>query len=503
MNPVLPAGSSALLVECASEEVPGLHAAICAAGLPALADAIPGARTVLVRFAGAVPPGMVERLAALGPVDAARVDAPAITVPVVYDGEDLHEIAAITGLGTDEVIERHSAGDYTVAFCGFAPGFAYLTGLDPILRVPRRDSPRPRVPAGSVAIAADYSAVYPRSTPGGWRLLGRTDLIAFDPHREPPGLLLPGTRVRFTPVEHLRTGAMASAPVLAQGGLAALQVDSPGLLALVQDGGRPGHGALAVGPAGPFDRRAHALANRLVGNAADAPVIEALGGGLALTARTAVTVAVTGAAGPVHLDGRGVDRGSPLRMAPGQALRLGPPDAGLRSYIAVRGGLAVPLTLGSAARDTLAGLGPEPLEPGSLLGLADAAASIPVVDHAAVGAPPQEPTVRILPGPRRDWFDDAAWAALLTGAHRLGTADRIGLRLEGPSLERRPEARGRELPPEGMVPGAIQVPPDGLPVILGPDHPVTGGYPVIAVVHEDDLGLLAHLAPGSSLRFHS
>ena len=122
---------------------------------------------------------------------------PLVEIPVTYDGADLPEVAALTGLGQEEVVRRHREAAYVVAFCGFAPGFAYLRGLDPALHVPRLETPRVSVPAGAVAIAGEHAAVYPRSSPGGWRLLGRTELSLWDAAREPPALLVPGTRVRF------------------------------------------------------------------------------------------------------------------------------------------------------------------------------------------------------------------------------------------------------------------------------------------------------------------
>lgn len=190
------AGDAALLIE--TEAPHRLHAAVRGLARPEIVDVVPGARTVLVT----VRPGTdLGRLGAiLGdlplPETYETVGEP-LRVPVVYDGEDLDEVASITGLSREEVIERHCEGEYVVAYLGFSPGFGYLTGLDESLHVPRRDSPRTAVPAGSVAIAGPYGAIYPSSSPGGWRLLGHTALTLWDPDREPPSLLQPGTQVRF------------------------------------------------------------------------------------------------------------------------------------------------------------------------------------------------------------------------------------------------------------------------------------------------------------------
>ena len=210
-------------------------------------------------------------------------------------------------------------------------------------------------------------------------------------------------------------------------------------------------------------------------------------------------VAVTGAPAAVTVDGRAAPFSAPWTLAPGAVLGLGVPPAGLRTYLAVRGGIAVPPVLGSRSTDTLSGLGPAPLAPGDRLPVGDLAAEEPFVDIAPVRPPSPVPVLRVLPGPRRDWLDPAAWTALTTQEWTV-TADsnRVGLRLAGPQLTR---ARTDELPSEGLVAGAVQVPPDGAPVLFLADHPVTGGYPVLAVVATADLGAAAQLRPGDSLRF--
>lgn len=198
---VLPCGDHAILVELADlEDVLALNAALRDHEPAGLVDVVPAAETLLIMF----DPGVTsaERLTAdlahLPDERPAADEPPLVEIPVGYDGPDLDAVAAATGLSAAEVVRRHSGATYTVAFTGFAPGFAYLTGLDPQLVLPRRDNPRTRVPAGSVAIADRYSGVYPRSGPGGWHLLGHTDAVLWDLDRTPPAALLPGTRVRFT-----------------------------------------------------------------------------------------------------------------------------------------------------------------------------------------------------------------------------------------------------------------------------------------------------------------
>jgi KipI family sensor histidine kinase inhibitor len=197
---VLPCGSAALLVEVASgDEAAALHAGLEAAPPPGVEELVPGARSVLVRFdRGATDAQrLAEAVRAVPLLEPGTTESAVVEIPVVYDGEDLEEVAGLSGLSTAEVVARHQGSSYRVAFCGFAPGFAYLTGLPVELHVPRRATPRVSVPAGAVAIAGEHAAVYPRSSPGGWRLLGRTDAVLWDLRRDPPALLRPGTRVRF------------------------------------------------------------------------------------------------------------------------------------------------------------------------------------------------------------------------------------------------------------------------------------------------------------------
>ncbi len=284
--------------------------------------------------------------------------------------------------------------------------------------------------------------------------------------------------------------------------MTALEVVSPGPLSLVQDLGRRGWARLGVGESGAFDQDALRLGNRLVGNREGAAAVETLGAGLALRATGSCVVAVTGAEGALTLAREGrvrlAVRRSPVHLGAGDVLTVGTLERGVRSYVAVRGGLRVPATLGSVSRDTLAGLGPEPLSAGDLLAVGGAAVASPLVDHAPLrhAAGP----LRVLLGPRDDWFTSDAVRTLLSTTWTVSTAaDRVGVRLDGPALPRRD--RSRELPSEPVVTGALQVPLDGRPVLLGPDHPTTGGYPVVAVVVHADLGRVAQLAPGETVRF--
>jgi biotin-dependent carboxylase-like uncharacterized protein len=280
-----------------------------------------------------------------------------------------------------------------------------------------------------------------------------------------------------------------------------LTVLAPGPLATIQDLGRPGWAAIGVTRSGAADRASAALANRLVGNDPAAALIEATAGGLQVRAESGLLVAVTGASGPVHVNGRPMPMNGPVRVPAGGVLALGRPAIGLRSYLAVRGGIDAVPVLGSRSTDTLSGLGPAPLAVGDRLPVGRPSGNEPVVDIAPVAGPQPTPVLRVLPGPRRDLLVPEAWPALGSGRWTVSSdSDRVGVRLTGPALLRAGDA---ELPSEGLVPGAIQVPPDGAPVLFLADHPVTGGYPVLAVVVTADLPAAAQLRPGDEVRFRS
>ncbi|MGW1495856.1 5-oxoprolinase subunit C family protein [Streptomyces sp. NPDC002402] len=279
----------------------------------------------------------------------------------------------------------------------------------------------------------------------------------------------------------------------------AFAVVRAGALTTVQDLGRPGHAHLGVPRSGALDPPAARLVNRLVGNPPEAAVLETTLNGCAVRPRCAVTVAVAGAPCPVSVDGRPVAWGAPVRVPAGALLDIGTAVFGVRSYVAFGGGVAVEPVLGSRSTDLLSGLGPAPLPDGAVLPLGGAPAGHARVDAVPHPAPPAELVLRVRLGPRHDWFTDAALSTLARGAYRVSSAsNRIGLRTEGPPLER---ASNGELPSEGMVLGAVQVPPDGCPLVFLADHPTTGGYPVIAVVDERDLAAVAQAAPGIPIRF--
>lgn len=497
----LPVGPRTLLVELADlDDTLALFDALLADPVEGVAEIVPAARTLMVRVA----PGHAAN-AALAAAVRSRQPAPGMTrqqgavetveIPLTYDGADLADVAAHMGLTVAEVAAAHQAATWTVAFCGFAPGFAYMTCDDPRFDVPRRPAPRTRIPAGSVALAARFCGIYPQDTPGGWQLIGTTRLPMWDLSRDPPALLRPGVRARFVEgVARVHPSAAIPEPQ----GRPALIVLQTAFPIVFQDEGRPGQGGQGVSASGALDRGAMRRANRAVGNPSDAPVLEITLGPVRLRADRAVTLALTGA-------GRAVVAGrvQPVAFAldAGDEVLIPPPAAGMRSYLALRGGFGVAPVLGSAATDTLAFVGPDPLTNGARL----YAASNPVT---AIAAPEDQPAlpragdVVDLPvtlGPRADWFTPEMIAQFLSQDWLVTPqSSRVGIRLEGAPVTR---DDARELPSEGTETGAIQIPHSGQPVPFLADHPLTGGYPVIATLLPAALDLAGQIPPGARIRF--
>jgi biotin-dependent carboxylase-like uncharacterized protein len=273
-------------------------------------------------------------------------------------------------------------------------------------------------------------------------------------------------------------------------------VEDPGPLTTVQDSGRPGHAHLGVPRSGWLDDAAARLANRLVGNDGAAALLENVLGGLVLRCEHAVALAVTGAPVEVRVDGRAVDTAGAVSVRAGAVVRLGRPTAGLRCYVALAGGVDVPPELGSRSTDTLSGLGPPPVRQGERLPLGSSFGD-PGAGEQARGRLDLPVVLRCLPGPRADWCPPGLADRLAEARYVAGPeSDRVGLRLQGPALER----REGELLSEGMVLGAVQLPPDGQLVVFLNDHPTTGGYPVVAVVAAEDVARCAQVRPGDEVR---
>ncbi len=431
-----------------------------------------------------------------------RVEAPGslVEIPALYDGEDLDEVAAACDFSVDGVVELHASREYRVMMLGFSPGFAYMGFVDERLRVPRRKTPRTRVPEGAIAIAGPQTGVYPRSLPGGWNLLGRTSLRLFDASRANPSTLMPGDRVRFIPV-----GTLAASGALPKGGYAGsgVRVLEPGILSTVQDAGRRGLRRLAVPQAGWADAQSARIANRCVGNQTDAPVIEICGPGLRLAFERATFVAISGASVRARLD-RGDLAGEGMSVATHVAVRVRPSNVleieslsdGVRAYVAIAG-LEAPRVLGSASVDLGSGF-LRPLEAGDGFDIAAHDADRAQREPGAGAA--KRAQIRVVLGPQQDHFDPRTIETFFATSWRTGLdSDRVGARLDGVRLT---HSGPTEIVSDGMVPGCIQVPPDGRPIVMLSDCPTTGGYPKIGCVVSEDLGLLAQAVPGhTEIRF--
>ncbi|MGE0453297.1 MAG: 5-oxoprolinase subunit PxpB [Vicinamibacteria bacterium] len=521
---MLRVGDAAASLELGDAVLPQLSARVLAtdaelrrAPFEGLLECVPSFRSLLVRFDAsrvrfdAVRGGLLRALEAC----AAR-EAPAgrlHELPVRYggeDGPDLEAVARAVGLEPAQVAALHAASVYGVFMLGFRPGFPYLGLLPERLALPRRATPRPRVPAGSVALAARQTGIYPEASPGGWHLIGRTNALLFDPLAERPALVEPGDRVRFVRVEELGPAPRRAGREPEPTGGASVEVLDGGLLTSIQDAGRSGLRRLGVGSAGAADLQALAAANAALGNAWDAAALECTlaGPGLRFLRPTRFAVAGADLGARLERDDLGawpVPPAGAVLARPGQRLWFAGRRAGCRAVIAFAGGVRVPAVLGSRSTDRLAGFGGKdgrPLAAGDLLELDAARDTLAARAAGAFSEPPEVLTLRVVLGPQDDHFDEQALRRFLGAAFSVSaTSDRVGCRLEGPPLS---HAGPAEIVSDGMLEGCVQVPPDGQPIVALCDGPTTGGYPKIATVIAADLPRIAQLVPGQSrVRFEA
>jgi biotin-dependent carboxylase-like uncharacterized protein len=390
---------------------------------------------------------------------------------------------------------RHAGAEYLVHAVGFAPGFPYLGGLPSELATPRRETPRPRVAAGSVGIGGAQTGVYPLESPGGWNLIGRTNCRLFDARRTPPGLLQAGDRLKFRAVPELDFSAPSPAVTEPGEDANGVEVLRAGMHTTVQDLGRFGWRADGVPVSGATDPFALRVANLLVGNPEGAAALELSLVGPDLRFRRDALVALGGA----EFDGLIPWR--PVRVTAGTILQLGAARSGCRGYLAVAGGIQVEPVLGSRStlvRAGLGGWGGRALRAGDVLPLPECGRELRGswrVDPRLLPAYSSAPCVRVLAGAQAGEFP-RSW---LETSFTVGReSDRMGLRLGGARIARAPAG---ELLSSPVAPGTIQVPPDGQPIVLLADAGTIGGYPQIAHVAAVDLPLVAQLRPGDTVRF--
>jgi KipI family sensor histidine kinase inhibitor len=511
-----PLGEAALTLQLGDSVDPALNARVRGIDLslrqspfPGFRESVPGLCSLLVIYEPDTTGFEEVRRVLEGHAREPALSAPPgrlHTLPVEYGGR---ECDLVPGLTWDEVAEIHTSREYTAYMLGFQAGFAYLGPLPEPLRVPRRSTPRVRVPAGSVAMAGGMTAVYPASTPGGWHLIGRTTVPLFDPGRDPPCLIQAGDRVRFESVTDLPSPSPAPASAPQGTSRPVVEVIDGGLLTTVQDLGRFGHRRHGVPWAGAVDPAALRAANLALGNAPGAAALECTVAGPTLRFLAPVHLAVTGAdlQAVLHRDDLGewpVPTGEAVLARPGHRLHFAGRRSGCRAYVAVAGGIDVPEVLGSRATDLVSGFGGlagRALLAGDRLGVGPApgerARGAGALSWAAASG--GSPTLRVVLGPQDDHLDAASVARFLAAEYRVTAAsDRVGCRLQGPRLD---VVRG-EIASDGMVPGSVQVPPDGQPIVAMADGPTTGGYPKVATVIGADLPLLAQSVAGEgAVRF--
>ena len=535
------AGDSAILLELEPVIDPAVNARVIAIAtairdqqLAGVRDVIPTYRSVAVHFdplacdIESVRRAMRE--AAASPPVSTRGSL--VEVPVAYGGDngpDLDDVAAFAKLPARTVIDRHCGPEYRVFMLGFLPGFAYMGIVDASIAAPRKATPRTRIPAGSVGIAGRQTGVYPRSSPGGWQLIARTPLEVFDPTREPASLFRAGDRVKFVAAAGTRDSGFGirNAPP------AKMNVESripnpesrsitilkPGLFTTIQDAGRWGCQDRGVPVSGPMDRQAHRLANALVGNAPDAATLEATLLGPELRFDHPAVIAVTGADLEAAIDDKHAAIDTPHRVKSGGILRFGARRSGTRAYIAIGGGIDVPVILGSRSTHVVSGLGGidgRALRAGDRVALGSPNSQqgesnrpwrkpLRFAPQVTADRTPHGARLRAMRGPQDYQFEESAFEWLAGMRFTVSPqSDRMGYRLV-PGSGRVPNPESR-IPEGSMISdaaftGGIQIPPSGNPILLMADRQTTGGYPQIATVITADLPLAGQLAPGDWIEF--
>ena len=522
-----PAGDRAVLAvlgEGISEEVNdrvrALYRAVCAANAPQIVEAVPSYTSVLVHYRPerTTPQEMRELLSSLAEKPAETVTAPPRThvIPVCYGlhfGPDLWEMEQTLGMTRQQIVDIHSGREYRVYMMGFLPGFVYLGGMDERIAYPRLKKPRLRIDAGAVGIAGGQTGIYPSVSPGGWRIIGNTPIRMFDPAEDPPTPIEPGDLIRFRPIsvdewydirhQEMKKEVQRKEAQSAPRGAFRLKVLSAGPLSTVQDGGRFGSQASGMTESGAMDRRSLCLANKLLGNEENAAALELtlFGGSFAFEGNG--EIALAGADMQARLNGQLVARNEAIPVKTGDRLDLGPAVRGVRTYLAVSGGIDVPVVLGSRSTNLQAGIGGFE---GRRLRAGDVLCALPQAEVQKEHIVPvstcsfgEVTEIRFVFGPQDGRFSAEEKEKFTNSVYTISTsADRMGYRLEGPQI--RAEG-GSDILSDGVCFGSVQIPADGQPIVMMADHQTTGGYAKIATVLSCDLPLLAQLGPGKKIRF--
>lgn len=470
------------------------------------------------------PKSLIDKLSEIeGNADESKLPpARVVQVPVAYGGEcgpDLENVANIHGLKPEEVIERHANKKYLVYMLGFTPGFTFCGGLSDDLATPRHKDPRLKVPAGSVGIAGKQTGLYAISSPGGWQLVGRTYMRFYDPSKNPPTPVRAGDYVEFLPVSaeefeknrHLIEAVDAPSPdaLWQPGGVAAFEVVNPGMLTTIQDRGRFGYQELGISCSGAMDEISFRLANRLVGNDDNAPAIEITGMGPTLKVLATALIAVTGADLSFAVNGKAVNPFESILVNPGDTLSFGQIKRGMRAYLAVNGGIAVPFVLGSATTDLKAMLGGfkgRKLEKSDVLNKHVKPIPEPFIGFSVDPRPfafgGEENVFRVILGPEEDHFTNKGIETFLGSEYEVSSnSDRMGSRLSGPKIEH--GEKGPNIVSDGITFGSIQVPAEGYPLVLLKDRQAIGGYTKIGTLCSVDAYRFGQVKPGDKVSFRA
>ncbi|MGH7944528.1 MAG: 5-oxoprolinase subunit PxpB [Opitutaceae bacterium] len=536
---VSPLGDSAVVIAISEKvdaetavHVRALAAEIGRMRLSGVVDVVPAFGSVAVFFDPALA-APFDALSGELQTTARRVVASAdvapgrgVEIPVCYGGEygpDLELVGIRLKKPAEEVVALHARAGYVVHAIGFAPGFPYLGGLPPDLAVPRRDTPRPRVPAGSVGIGGTQTGIYPLETPGGWNLIGRTPLSLFDASRPEPSLLQAGDRVTFRPItsdefvalrrfetsgnsgvssrsradeqgERVEGGGMKQADALWER-VPGIEVVRAGMFTTVQDLGRGGHRARGVPLSGAADGFALRVANLLVGNQENEAGLEFALVGPELKFLHDTIIAIGGAE-----FGR-LPRWRPIAVTGGTTVKIGPARNGCRGYLAVAGGIDIVPVLGSRSTYVRARLGGHQgrrLMNGDVLPVPDVRRGFRNhwrIDERIMPRYSSFAVVRVIPGEHAEQFEPGWTSSVFKVSAQ---SDRMGVRMMGEPVRR---VVAGDLPSSPVAPGTVQVPPDGQPIILLADAQTIGGYPQVAHVIAVDLPVVAQLRPGDEVRF--